>query len=101
MRATSISGSTPTTRSTTWSFPLPKDGNPQPFSSCESKKREGEAAAVARGPAAPAPAAHPAAPDVPPATRFQISPERPGDLRYRDRRLLGLYFDMSAMPVPD
>ena len=29
----------------------------------------------------------------------QISPEAPGDIRYRNRRLLSLYFDMSAMPV--
>jgi VWFA-related protein len=34
-------------------------------------------------------------------TRNQISPETPGDIRYRDRRLLALYFDMTAMPVPD
>jgi VWFA-related protein len=34
-------------------------------------------------------------------TQIEIAPEAPGDLRYRDRRLLGLYFDMSAMPVPD
>ncbi len=31
----------------------------------------------------------------------QISPETPGNTRYRDRRLLALYFDMTAMPVPD
>ena len=30
-----------------------------------------------------------------------ITPEKPGDIRYRDRRLLAIYFDMSAMPVPD
>jgi VWFA-related protein len=34
-------------------------------------------------------------------TRTQIAAETPGSLRYRDRRLLALYFDMSAMPVPD
>ncbi len=34
-------------------------------------------------------------------TRTQIASERPGDLRYRDRRLLALYFDMSAMPPFD
>ena len=34
-------------------------------------------------------------------TRTQIQPEPPGDLRYRDRRLLALYFDMTAMPQPD
>jgi VWFA-related protein len=33
--------------------------------------------------------------------RMQISPERPGDNRYRDRRLLALYFDMTAMPPAD
>src|SRR5205823_14395625 len=38
---------------------------------------------------------------VEPVTRSQISPETPGDIRYRDRRLLALYFDMTAMPVPD
>ena len=31
----------------------------------------------------------------------QIVPEKPGDIKYRDRRLLALYFDMSAMPLPD
>jgi VWFA-related protein len=31
----------------------------------------------------------------------QITAERPGDLRYQDRRLLVLYFDMTAMPPPD
>jgi len=34
-------------------------------------------------------------------TRTQIAPETPGDTRYRDRRLLALYFDLSGMPVPD
>jgi VWFA-related protein len=33
--------------------------------------------------------------------RAQIAAERPGGVRYRDRRLLALYFDMSAMPVTD
>lgn len=33
--------------------------------------------------------------------RMQISPERPGDSRYHDRRLLALYFDMTAMPPAD
>ena len=46
-------------------------------------------------------AAAPAADQVAPVTRGQIAPERPGDVRYKDRRLLALYFDMSAMPVPD
>ena len=28
-------------------------------------------------------------------------PERPGPLRYRDRRLLVLFFDFAGMPIPD
>jgi VWFA-related protein len=32
----------------------------------------------------------------------QIAPEpQAGNLKYRDKRLLALYFDMTAMPVPD
>jgi VWFA-related protein len=33
--------------------------------------------------------------------RNRIAPDRPGDARYRDRRLLVLYFDMTAMSPPD
>ncbi len=33
--------------------------------------------------------------------RTQISPEHPGSTRYKDRRLLALYFDMTAMPPAD
>jgi VWFA-related protein len=33
--------------------------------------------------------------------RTQISPESPGDIRYKDRRLLAFYFDMTAMPPSD
>jgi VWFA-related protein len=52
-------------------------------------------------------------PDTPPTTtsigavnlhklgHSQIAPEPPGDVRYKDRRLLALYFDMSAMPEGD
>lgn len=33
--------------------------------------------------------------------RYQIAPEAPGNVRYADRRLLALYFDMTAMPPVD
>lgn len=33
--------------------------------------------------------------------KTRIAPEPPGSVKYRDRRLLALYFDMSAMPVGD
>lgn len=38
---------------------------------------------------------------LPRLTRGQIAPESPGDIRYRDRRLLAIYFDLTAMPVSD
>ncbi len=34
-------------------------------------------------------------------TKTQIAPEQPGGSRYRDKRLLALYFDMTAMQEPD
>ena len=34
-------------------------------------------------------------------TTTQIAPEPPGDLKYRERRLLALYFDMTAMGQAD
>src|ERR1700728_741792 len=34
-------------------------------------------------------------------TRTQIAPESPGKPQYSDRRLLALYFDMTALPPPD
>jgi len=52
-------------------------------------------------------------PDTPPAAasigavslrklgHSQIAPEPPGGVRYKDRRLLALYFDLSAMPEGD
>ena len=33
--------------------------------------------------------------------REQIAAESPGEVKYKDRRLLAFYFDMSAMPQPD
>jgi VWFA-related protein len=33
--------------------------------------------------------------------RTRISPETPGNIRYQDRRLLALYFDMTTMPPED
>ena len=45
------------------------------------------------------PATAPAA--LPPPVDAGIASGAPGDLRYRDKRLLILYFDLTAMPLPD
>src|SRR5579871_3300559 len=78
-------------------FTVTEDGVPQTIKFFEYQKLE--------EPAAPADtAAAPPSQPVTPLAKYphsQISPETPGDFKYRDRRLLALYFDMSAMPVPD
>lgn len=75
-------------------FTVTEDGKPQTIAFVEYQKLPDSSA-----PDLPAIASRGAA--VPRLTRTQISPERPGEVRYRDRRLLVLYFDMSAMPPPD
>src|SRR5258706_9137614 len=74
-------------------FVVTENGKPQTVSFCEFQKVEDAAPDAAPAPVIRA--------NVDPATRHQIMPEQPGDVRYRDRRLLALYFDMSAMPQPD
>jgi len=78
-------------------FVVTEDGVVQTVSFCEYQKMQ-DAAPVVAAASAPPPAP---ADQVAPVTRGQIAPERPGDVRYKDRRMLALYFDMSAMPVPD
>ena len=86
-------------------FIITEDNLPQTISFCEFQKLTD-----APGPAAEPTAPATAAPATPPTsglsavagvTNHQITPERPGDIRYKDRRLMAMYFDMSAMPVPD
>jgi VWFA-related protein len=85
-------------------FTVTEDGVAQTISFCEFQKLD-EALPPDEPVPEPtvAPAAAPASPAiaVPGVTAHQIAPERPGDIRYRDRRLMAMYFDMSAMPVPD
>src|SRR6185436_10036995 len=61
-----------------------------------------EAAPVleANTPAPAAPAA-PAQPEVAAAVQPGFVPPSAGDTKYRDKRLLILYFDLSAMPIGD
>ena len=86
-------------------FTVTEDGVAQTISFCEYQRLDdalppAEPLATPAAPAVPAPAAAPAI-AVPGVTAHQITPERPGDIHYRDRRLMAMYFDMSAMPVPD
>jgi VWFA-related protein len=83
-------------------FNITEDGVAQNISFCEAQKMLDTDA-----PAVPIPT--PVTADDRPAekakvagvTSIEIAPEKPGDIRYKDRRLIALYFDMGAMPVPD
>ena len=76
-------------------FVLTEDGVPQTISFVEFQRLQPQGSAPAPSPAGPI------TPAAPQATQVQIAPEQPGDARYRDRRLLALYFDMSTMQPAD
>jgi VWFA-related protein len=80
-------------------FVITEDGKPQTISFCEFQQLKDSVDPLPATPPPPPP--DPSKPKPDPIFQSQIAPEKPGDIRYKDRRLLGLYFDMSAMPVPD
>src|SRR5579872_1801078 len=96
-------------------FLVTEDGKPQSIKFCEYQKLENEAApaqelqrrpedATAAAPkavAAPGAAKEADKPPVKSVTANQIAPEKPGAIRYKDRRLLALFFDMTSMPIDD
>jgi len=86
-------------------FTVTEDGAVQTIQFCDFQKLPDapapQFATRPDAPAAPPTTDDVAKPKVAPPTKTQISSETPGDLRYQNRRLLVIYFDMSAMPVPD
>ncbi len=79
-------------------FVVTENGVPQEIKICVYQKIDNTPAGPVQAPTI-ADGAKAAA--APPVTAVQIAPEAPGDVKYRDRRLLAIYFDMSAMPIPD
>jgi VWFA-related protein len=90
-------------------FTITEDGKPQQIKVFEYQRLEEEALPApelkprAEAPAAGAPAvpASAAAPVVAPVVQPAIAPARPGEIKYRDRRLLVMYFDLQGMPTDD
>jgi VWFA-related protein len=83
-------------------FVVTEDNVPQTITFCDYQKMEDNVLpAIDTPPAPPIPAESDKTKPVEALTRVEIMPEAPGDLKYRDRRLLALYFDMTAMPIPD
>jgi VWFA-related protein len=82
-------------------FSITEDGVPQTISFVEFQRVPNPSDPLRVADAVPAAPAAVATPARPPEEQHQISPSAPGDIRYRDRRLLVLYFDLSAMPPND
>ncbi|HKA02532.1 MAG TPA: VWA domain-containing protein [Candidatus Solibacter sp.] len=86
-------------------FKVLENNQPQEIKFFEFQKFEDNDAttAVANATAPPSVAAtpKPTTPPPPGVTAMAIKGEAPGKIMYRDRRLMVLYFDMTAMPVPD
>jgi VWFA-related protein len=85
-------------------FTITEDGQPQPISFVEfqrlpggSNQPAGQPAAATPPDTAAVPAPFVATPAPAAAVQQQVSVPPPGDARYRDRRLLVLYFDPSAI----
>ena len=77
-------------------FSIAEDGVPQTVSFCEHEDLSSNTA--------PLPAAGPGMEEITiykRLTRTQIAPEAPDSERYKNRRLLAIYFDMSAMRPAD
>ena len=87
-------------------FSLTEDGVAQTVSFAEFQRIEAPRLDAGAPPTAPSVSAAqgPAslsAERAGPATQPEISRPAPGDTRYRDRRLIVLYFDLTSMPPPD
>jgi VWFA-related protein len=91
-------------------FAVTEDGQPQDIAFVEFQRLDAPvpdattvlASPPAAAPATPIPAQEPAAvSDVPSTVQPGFAARTPGDERYRNRRLLILYFDLSATSPPD
>jgi len=84
-------------------FTITEDGKPQEIKIFEFQSLEGDASPPANPTVVPsnAIAAVVEKATVKPLTTVEIAPERPGDLKYRNRRLMVMFFDMTSMPIQD
>src|ERR1051326_3670233 len=87
-------------------FIVTEDGKKQDVKICEYQELE-ETIAPTPVPAKKVEAAanktedKPAQPAVKSLTANQIAPSKPGEVKYKDRRLLVMFFDMTSMPIQD
>src|SRR5579872_5256085 len=83
-------------------FTVTEDGKPQEVKICTFQELE---TTPVPQELKPRPAQEPSKPAEPAAikavTANAIAPEKPGDLKYKDRRLMVMFFDLTSMPIPD
>lgn len=86
-------------------FTITEDGKPQEIKVFKFQRLEEETLpepTLKPRVTAPADVAEaPAAPPVKSLTANQIAPSKPGEVKYQDRRLMVMFFDMTSMPVAD
>ncbi len=85
-------------------FVITEDGKTQTVSICDYQTLEETAVPAeetAPAPSVIAPKPAPATPKVKSVVATDIAPEKPGDLKYKDRRLMVMFFDMTSMPIQD
>jgi len=82
-------------------FVVTEDNVPQTITFCDFQKMEDNPLPAIDVPTAPPITTEKEKPKVESVTGNQIQPEAPGDLKYRNRRLLVLYFDLTTMPPTD
>jgi VWFA-related protein len=80
-------------------FTITEDGKAQKISVFEFQSLEGDSGSGK--PTIVPPPRLALGPGVKPLTTLDIAPERPGDLKYRNRRLMVMFFDMTSMPIND
>jgi VWFA-related protein len=82
-------------------FVVTEDNVPQTITICDFQKLTTDPLPPASDTPSIPDTPAPEKPKVDPVVATQIAPEAPGDIKYRDKRLIALYYDMSAMPEPD
>jgi VWFA-related protein len=82
-------------------FTVSEDGKPQTVKVFEYQRLEETLLPPPPAPALQERKAEPEAPKVAAAVQNSIAPARPGEIKYRNRRLLALYFDFQGMPSDD
>jgi len=85
-------------------FSVTEDGKPQEIKICDFQELETTPQPQELTPR-PAPKKEEAKPAEPATIKAvvtnAIAPERSGDLKYKDRRLMVMFFDLTSMPIPD